>query len=212
MYKHIYNEDYFRGKSSFFYKFGYKDAPSYWNFMYNEIKEACKGKRKILDIGCAYGYFLNALPGKVDKYGADVSEHAIRMAKQNSDGGKFVICDAESGLPFKDCFFDIVTMFDIIEHIKSPDLLIRNVNTVLKKSGLLLLSTPNNNIIRRILFKIPDKLEHHCSLLSKNQISSILENNGFEILDFHTGFVTSNGYYKSGSGILPQMTLLSKKL
>ncbi|TRZ55252.1 class I SAM-dependent methyltransferase [archaeon] len=211
MYKEIYNEDYFNGKNSFFYKFGYKDTPLIWNFMRNEIEKACIGRKRILDIGCAYGYFLQALGNRFDKYGADVSEHAIRTARRNSGSGKFVLCDAENGLPFGKGYFDIVTMFDVTEHIISPDALIKNAKAVLKKSGLLLISTPNNNLLRKTIFKIPDKLEHHCSLLSKEQITDILGNNGFKIIGFHTAFVFMNRYYKSESGILPQMTLLARK-
>src|SRR5258706_16079499 len=45
--------------------------------------------------------------------------------------------------PYKKNFFDVITCLDVIEHVKDPRILLEKINTVLKKEGILIISTPN---------------------------------------------------------------------
>jgi ubiquinone/menaquinone biosynthesis C-methylase UbiE len=51
--------------------------------------------------------------------------------------------DLNQGLPFEDTSFDYVVMLEVIEHLQNPYFVLREISRVLKKEGILLLSTPN---------------------------------------------------------------------
>lgn len=115
-----------------------------------ELDKNCK----ILDIGCASGYFLRLcdLVG-CDTYGLDISEQAISQARIITRA-KLYVHDVSKGLPmFDDDTFELVTMFDIIEHLDSPLFMLREVNRVLKANGRMVITTPNINAIGRLIWK-----------------------------------------------------------
>jgi len=83
----------------------------------------------------------NAL-GIRDVYGVDIDEVALKKAEDR--GVKVFKTDLNSDpLPFKDGFFDVVLMEEVIEHLTNPDNAIREAHRVLKAGGAFLLSTPN---------------------------------------------------------------------
>jgi SAM-dependent methyltransferase len=88
-----------------------------------------------LDIGCGTGYGTRGV-------GIDVSHEALTYARAHFPGARFVQASAEK-LPFDAETFDLVTAFEVIEHLERwPDLL-AEANRVLKPQGVLLVSTPN---------------------------------------------------------------------
>jgi SAM-dependent methyltransferase len=73
---------------------------------------------RILDMGCAFGTFLACLDSRWSKYGVDISDYAIAIAREKAPEAAF----AEAGCtesPFKGPFEAIVS-FDVLEHV--PDL------------------------------------------------------------------------------------------
>jgi len=100
---------------------------------------------KIVELGCGDGSLVmevaNAL-GIRDVYGVDIDEVALKKAEDR--GVKVFKADLNSDpLPFKDGFFDVVLMEEVIEHLINPDNAIREAHRVLKAGGAFLLSTPN---------------------------------------------------------------------
>ncbi|MEM3673574.1 MAG: class I SAM-dependent methyltransferase [Candidatus Bathyarchaeia archaeon] len=117
-----------------------------------------------LDIGCAYGYSINILESLGYKtYGADISRHAIRRAKANcvSCTGNFIVCDAQAGLPFK-AAFDLITCFDVLEHLENPLKAIENMISLCK--GVLLCTTPNKAVEKPIRSVMKDCDKTHISV------------------------------------------------
>lgn len=77
---------------------------------------------RILDIGCAFGHFLASLPSHWDRCGIDASEYAIGKAARRVPDARFAIA-AQGEHPF-DGPFDVITAFDVLEHIQAlPDVL-----------------------------------------------------------------------------------------
>lgn len=107
---------------------------------------------RILDIGCAFGYFLKCCDEyNCETYGIDVSEYAISQAEKETKA-KLYVYDINNNLSiFQDNFFDIVTIFDVIEHIESPYKLLKEVYRVLKTDGNIIVTTPNLNAIDRLI-------------------------------------------------------------
>lgn len=186
-YKKVYNKNYFLGKNSFFWKGGYGKywglASFYFNNLYRPLKpyltEPTGGN--LLDVGCAYGIMLSLFPSKFHKYGIDVSDYAIRVAKTRDPRARFTVCDAEKAFSFPKNFFDLIICNDVLEHLENPVALLKNVFRVLKAGGLFYLTTPNLNSFRKIFLAFPDKEEHHLSLISHQQLLSLLAETNFSI-------------------------------
>jgi SAM-dependent methyltransferase len=90
--------------------------------------------RKILDMPAGYGWVSDTL----SKMGASVVS-----ADFNDERPDFVHVNMEQPLPFADGEFDCVICCEGIEHILRPEALIGELARVLKKEGLLIISTPN---------------------------------------------------------------------
>lgn len=97
-------------------------------------------QKKLLDVGCGNGYFLSAAKEKCGScIGLELSEHLAESARKNS--GVLVYCKLIEEFPDSD--IDIVTAFDIIEHIHNPVQFLLAATRVLKVGGHILLYTPN---------------------------------------------------------------------
>ena len=110
----------------------------------------------LLDIGCGDGYIVNFVREKVsDIYGIDIEEISLKRSRLKGIITKKCDLDKES-LPFRRCFFEVITCLDVIEHVRNPLLLLKNIHRVLKKRGILIISTPNirySNHLYRLIFE-----------------------------------------------------------
>lgn len=185
-YKKVYTENYFSGKDSFFYSLGYGNfQKTYFKNLFRQLKPYLKDIKqgKVLDVGCAYGFMLQKFPGSFEKFGVDISEHAIAEAKKRLPDAILNVAGAEDVLPFPEYFFDIVICNDIIEHLENPRTALENIKNVLKKDGVLYLNTPNYNWLRKKLFAYADRKEHHISLLPHKTLFNLLTEVGFNVID-----------------------------
>jgi 2-polyprenyl-3-methyl-5-hydroxy-6-metoxy-1,4-benzoquinol methylase len=101
--------------------------------------------KAVLDIGCNTGYGTNILSARTKSIvGVDVSGRAIEMAKRKY-GTKlsFQLVDGER-LPFDDGSFDVVTGFQLIEHLVEYDSFMNEVKRVLAPGGIAVFTTPNS--------------------------------------------------------------------
>jgi SAM-dependent methyltransferase len=103
----------------------------------------CKGAA-VLDAGCGTGYGTAELADAATVTATDISEEALAYASANFSrpGVRFVNAPCEA-LPFGEATFDLITAFEVIEHLgRWPDLL-TEARRVLTPAGVLLVSTPN---------------------------------------------------------------------
>ncbi len=129
----VFDENYYRT----FYKNYTRQNPSRKLRFYETLLIKHLGKSesvKLLDVGCAFAAFLGSLPRTWERYGIDVSEHAIESARAKLPGVKLASATLET-LPFQGPF-DAVTSFDVIEHIPDLDQVARIVNGILKPGGI----------------------------------------------------------------------------
>jgi SAM-dependent methyltransferase len=98
-------------------------------------------RRKALDCGCAHGYVVSLLRGLgYDAYGVDLSytylHHYAKATLQN-----MLCCDVHS-LPLRDRSFDLITAFELIEHLSRPRAFLSECARILRNQGVLIMTTP----------------------------------------------------------------------
>lgn len=168
-----------------------------------ELERTVEGRR-LLDVGCATGFFLeSARVRRWDVRGLEASEYASDYARREL--GLQVetasIVSPPEGLPQ----FDVVTLWDTIEHLDRPDLALCNIRKLLHPNGVLVFSTGDYaSLLRRLtgkrwrLFADPT----HNFFFDERTLRLMLKRAGFEVLR-----VTRRGKRVSLSLILHQSGL-----
>jgi 2-polyprenyl-3-methyl-5-hydroxy-6-metoxy-1,4-benzoquinol methylase len=123
--------------------------PAYLSFLAN-AGVLLEGK-KVLDIGCATGEFIANIEKKNTCYGCDYSEYAIKQCQEKFPHIRdhfFQVDINQQLLPLQESF-DVITLFDVIEHLTSFIPLEAMIEKHLKKGGILIVTTPNANSLTR---------------------------------------------------------------
>ncbi len=87
----------------------------------------------------------------------------------------------EKILPFQDETFDIIICNDVLEHLENPVAALENIKKALKKGGILYINTPNLNFFRKKVLGFADKMEHHISLFTHQEMLELLKKVGFKV-------------------------------
>ncbi|HSE32727.1 MAG TPA: class I SAM-dependent methyltransferase [Pyrinomonadaceae bacterium] len=126
-----------------------------------------KSHGKLLDIGCGFGYFLNVAAREgFEVYGLDVSTHAVEICRSRFDGR------VRQGLLKPDAFppamFDVVTMFDLFEHVYHPAAFLSIINDITTPDAIVIITTPNHrSLLSRISgrnwvsYKLPEHVFYY---------------------------------------------------
>jgi 2-polyprenyl-3-methyl-5-hydroxy-6-metoxy-1,4-benzoquinol methylase len=158
------------------------------SIMANKLIPKRLRKGKILDIGCGtYPFFLKNTKFNY-KYGLD----------KLTTNEKFIIrkFDIEKEkIPFKDNFFDVITLLAVIEHIKKEKLLslIKDVRRTLKPNGRLIITTPSPlaNYPLKIMSKLElvsyEEIEEHKDYYSRSKIYTLLKKAGYNSKKIKSG-------------------------
>jgi len=109
-----------------------------------------KSGTTLLDIGCGEGFFLfNATKAGYTTKGIEISRDAAEYAGR--EFGLDVEAKPFEDLQFPDNYFDVITLWQVLEHVPYPLIVLKEVHRILKPDGLLATSTPD---IESILAKI----------------------------------------------------------
>ncbi len=133
-----YKEDY----SSIFFE---EKAKSYrkgifHHFLATSIKD--NGKGRLLDVGSGHGMFLNLAKDQGwEVYGIELSEDACQFARKNFSLNVFCGDLKEASFP-KD-HFDVVTLWNVLDHTTDPLEQLLEIKRILKDNGLLFIRLPN---------------------------------------------------------------------
>ncbi len=111
---------------------------------YETAGEFCRGK-DVLDWGCNVGYGLEILAKTAASVsGLDLSEQAIEMARRRlGSRAAHIECYHGDRCSFSDNAFDVVTSFQVLEHVSDYEIYFGEISRVLRPGGLLILTTPN---------------------------------------------------------------------
>lgn len=174
----------------------------YWNDaharMYQDFARKFLEQRsgRLIDVGCGLGFFLKAIEPFRDwgAHGCEISPEAVRYARETL-GLNGVVSGRLEDAGFEPGAFDIITMWDVIEHILEPDALLRCCHALLKPGGVCFMHTPNIRVqlpkaqLKRLVrgmrrdvgyLQARDHLHHY----STESLRRLLERNGFSRVEF----------------------------
>jgi len=132
-----------------------------------------------LDVGCAYGYGAYGYGVDVlqtlgyDACGVDVSKYSPKKAKE-SFSADFLACDVQKGLPFKENAFDLITCFEVIEHLEHPLWALKNMFASCK--GMIILTTPNKVVEKQIMKIMRDYDRTHINVKAEKEWKRYIKN------------------------------------
>jgi SAM-dependent methyltransferase len=137
---------------------------------------------RLLDVGCARGEFAETATAMgLDVTGIDVNSDAIARARQRVPEAVFHCAQLAPGTP--PGVWDLVTMFDFIEHVDDPVETLRVAATALAPSGQILISTPRaGSLGHRLAGRWwPEYREEHLVLFSRKGLGISLARAGLGI-------------------------------
>ncbi len=143
---------------------------------------------KILDVGCKSGWLERIASERCKEIiGVDIDKDMILDDKKKIKNAKFFLADVTRRLPFSSKYFDKVCFLETIEHLPkgTEENALREIRRVLKDDGILILSTPNNNLLCKLTDPAHWVIGHrHYNF---DFIKDILKKNGFEVEHFELG-------------------------
>lgn len=141
---------------------------------------------KVLDVGCATGYFLEvAKEKKYEVFGVEFSEYSSQIAKQKF-GNNNVFFGTLEQCSFEDKMFDVIAMSDLIEHVRIPQQTLSKAAALLKDNGVIMIMTPDTKTFSNNLMKkkwTHYKLEHFF-YFNKTSISYLADKCGLCVVHY----------------------------
>lgn len=148
----------------------------------NRIRCYKKGG-SLLEIGCAYGYFLKLAKKHYQSFGIDLDPKVTSQARKIS--GVTVYTGDFLTTKFSPNYFDVICLFDTIEHLKNPDLYLEKIWQSLAPKGLVVIETGD---IESLLAKIQGASwrlitpPFHLQYFSQKSLTRLLEKYGFKVV------------------------------
>jgi 2-polyprenyl-3-methyl-5-hydroxy-6-metoxy-1,4-benzoquinol methylase len=161
--------------------------------------ESYRQGNHILDVGCGSGHFLKvAIEVGWKAYGTEIASSAFEQLSRlgiNSFCGKLESASYASG------FFDVVYCSEVIEHLVDPVTLLREIGRIVRRGGMLYLTTPNfDSLSRRLLgskWRVIGK-EHIC-YFTPGSLSRSIREAGFHQVAVKTRNIDPNEIKKAFS-------------
>ena len=127
---------------------------------------------KALDVGCFNGFFVKKmLRMGFDAYGIDFNNKAVEYGEREYGLRHRISTKSIDDLLIEHHKFDIVTLFEIIEHIQNPKKFLHKVSKILKAGGLVIISVPNKRMCWRPSLDYPP---HHLSRFDRGALERCL--------------------------------------
>lgn len=148
------------------------------------------GKCRVLDVGCGYGTLIERVSAAGhDCFGVEPDPAAVAVAKKR---GLKVRRGVAEELPYPGGSFDVVVLTEVVEHLSRPGKALAEINRVLKKGGLVIITTPNVVSLWLVIERLWDwyaRLDYHHEHLfyfSTQSLSSLVEKKGFGVRSVST--------------------------
>lgn len=185
--KDLYSQDYFGGAKHGFGYVNYEEdksaMTSTFKFYLERIEKFSPQKGKMLDVGAATGFFIRlALERGWEASGIEISDYAVNIARKKDLN---VISGTLENANFNPEIFDVVTLWDVIEHFSDPKFQLLLARNLLKNNGVIAINTPDaGSFIAKILGRhwhllVPPE---HLVIFNQKNLSLLLKSCGFDVL------------------------------
>ncbi len=156
-----------------------EDTHWWWEGRRRLVKNLLRKRnvKRILDVGCGTGEtlsFLNKLYPKAKLFGVDTSSKAVRMSKAR--GHTKIFKAYASNMPFRSNYFDTILFLDVLEHIKDDQSVINEAKRVLKRGGVIIITSPGLSFI----WSDHDVNQGHKRRYTRREIIRIAGNSGLK--------------------------------
>jgi 2-polyprenyl-3-methyl-5-hydroxy-6-metoxy-1,4-benzoquinol methylase len=162
-----------------------------------------ESKIKVLDFGCGVGYFLSILEEhKINAIGLEVDRHQVEFCKNNN----LNVTD-KNIKQLNDNQFDLIVMFDVLEHLVEPVKTLKELRSKLKDNGRIIAYTPYINSFAFELMQERQNLLHpfqHVCFYSEDSLKylakmsrmkiEIIDHYGLDIADYFLYKEYEDGY------------------
>jgi len=141
---------------------------------------------KILDIGCGNGCYL----GQMRLYGFECygcEPDPIRAKTAGAIKGVNISATDLHAAQYPDGFFNVVHIWNVLEHVHDPMAVLQEANRILKRNGLIVISSPNRECVLNYVFPNREDVPRHLYIFSYRTIRCYLEKSGFSITCYRTG-------------------------
>ncbi len=148
------------------------------------VRRFCGGGA-LIDVGANYGYFLAAAGTVFDAWGLEPNADAVEASRQWF-GVRNVLGVVEAPAPALPATVDLVTCWDVIEHLEDPATALAAIRGRLRPGGWLFLSTPDaGSIVARLMGRRWHYLDpvQHLHLFSRKRLAMLLGRLGFDVID-----------------------------
>lgn len=152
------------------------------------------GGRRLLEVGCGFGFILASLEDEFETFGVDISPHAIQQCARVTPRSRCAVANLEEGLPqhLEPDSFDLVLACYVFEHLHDPPAALARVVSLLRPGGFFFFSVPNTASIGHrwkgrdwYAYKDPT----HCSLLPPETWLDYVRNAGLALeREFSDGY------------------------
>ena len=137
----LYNREYFEGRVYRDYVREKSQRIEWFRRRLSVVERHLPRQGRVLDVGCAAGFFLELMRARgYSVHGLDVSAHAVCLARNL--GLEVRRADIRSAR-YPSSHFDLVTMWDVLEHVPDPLGYLREAHRILRPTGVLLVETLN---------------------------------------------------------------------
>jgi len=139
---------------------------------------------RFLEIGCGTGDFISKIldEKRLNIIGSEIYINGLKYAKKNLPNIDFIQLDITDNSLHD--VFNMIAIFDVIEHIEDDTLAIKNINNLLSENGIVIISVPQH----KFMWSKLDDIVKHKRRYSKNELIQKLKLNGFSI-EYSTSFV-----------------------
>ncbi len=137
-----------------------------------------RGRLAICDVGCGTGRNMQLLERFGDVVGVEPEGPGLAICRRRGLGPERVVAGSATQIPYPDASFDLVTAFDVLEHVDDDHEALTEIRRVLRPHGHLLLTVP----AYRFLWSVHDESLGHRRRYVASEVHSKLNNAGFVVV------------------------------
>ncbi len=152
-----------------------------------ELAEDLVSGRRLLDVGSGPGGFVR-LAGERGWEGTALELNVESSKKLAAEGFKVIVKNLElTDLPPHS--YDLISLWEVLEHLADPKVVLREIKRLLSPGGLLLILVPNaGSLVTRLLHEKSNTFGGHSHLnhFDVNSLTSLVERVGFDLIEVET--------------------------